>query len=83
MRPVEIFHDEPLLVLALLKETLAHVRLGPETTASLADRNPSDHDPEEIKSVFADDVFVFHDGRRIAIAAEVQTTSPDHARSLK
>ncbi|HEV3382025.1 MAG TPA: hypothetical protein VG142_13730 [Trebonia sp.] len=81
---VEIFQDEPLLVLALLKDAWAHVRLGPEATAILADSNLSDRDPEEIKSMFADNVFVFRDGgRRIAVVAEVQTTSPDHERSLK
>lgn len=56
----------------------------PRPAVTLADSNLSDRDPEEIKSMFADNVFVFRDGgRRIAVVAEVQTTSPDHERALK
>lgn len=82
---VEIFQNEPLLVLMLLRRAGVSIRLGPDVTPVLADSNLSDRDPEEIKSMFSDNVFVYRDGgkKAVAVVAEVQTGSPKHSRTLK
>lgn len=81
---VEIFQNEPLLVLMLLRRAGVRIRLGPDVIPVLADSNLSDRDPEEIKSMFSDNVFVYRDEKRaVAVVAEVQTCSPKHSRALK
>jgi hypothetical protein len=81
---VELFQNEPQLVLKLLRHAGASPNLGRLVTVSLADSNLSDRDPEKIKNMFADNVFVFRGSvRTIAVVAEVQTGSPDQERKLK
>lgn len=81
---VEIFQNEPKLVLKLLAHVGANPDLGHLAAVNLADSNLSDRDPEKIKNMFADNVFVFRGSKRtIAVVAEVQTSDPDHERELK
>jgi hypothetical protein len=84
---VEILQNEPKLVLWLLTHSGAPLRLGARLTATIADSNLTDRDPDEddqqIRGLFSDNVFVFEDdGRRIAVVAEVQTDHPDKERAL-
>jgi hypothetical protein len=84
---VEILQNEPELVLTLLKETGVHLQLGPGVAWTRGDTNLTDRDAgdedEDIRGLFADNVFVFEaDGRRVAVVAEVQTDPPNEDRRL-
>jgi hypothetical protein len=84
---VEILQNEPKLVLWLLTHSGAPLRLGARLTATIADSNLTDRDPDEdgqqIRGLFSDNVFVFEDDdRRIAVIARVQTDHPDKERAL-
>ncbi len=84
---VEILQNEPRLVLWLLTHSGAPLRLGARLTATIADSNLTDREPNEdgqqVRGLFSDNVFVFEDdSRRIAVVAEVQTDHPDSERAL-
>lgn len=83
---VEIFQNEPMLVLRLLDCLGVYLRFGPRISAILADSDLSDRDPgdhDQVLALLSDNVFVFKgDGVKIAVVAEVQTGRPDMSRSL-
>lgn len=59
------------------------VRLPSEAAPVITDSNLSSRDPDFMKTLLADNVFVFHGPRKkVAVIAEVQTARPGRPRSL-
>lgn len=83
---VEIFQNEPELVLSLLAHSGMHLPFGPEVGVTLGDSNLSNRvadGSEYLRSLFSDNVFVFEgDTRKVAVIAEVQSDRPDERCSL-
>ena len=83
---VEIFQNEPKLVLLLLERAGVYLPFGKRVIARIADSNLSDRDTEEdgrVLTLISDNVFVFSGGGiKIAVVAEVQTSRPGKDRSL-
>jgi len=83
---VEIFQNEPMLVLRLLECVGVYVRFGSTISVVLADSDLSDREPgddDRVLALFSDNVFVFKGGgAKVAVVAEVQTGRPGKSRSL-
>lgn len=83
---VEIFQNEPMLVLRLLESVGVYLRFGPRISVIIADSDLSDRDPgdeDQVLALFSDNVFVFKSsGIKVAVVAEVQTGRPGASRSL-
>ena len=78
---VEVLRNEPQL-LAMLLGRLG-VRLPSGSVPVIADSNLSSRDPDFMKTLLADNVFVFQGLRKkVAVVAEVQTARPKRSRSL-
>jgi hypothetical protein len=78
---VEVLRGEPQL-LALLLGRLG-VRLPPGAIPDVKDSDLSSRDPDLIKILLADNVFVFQGlGKRLAVVFEVQASRPDPSRKL-
>jgi hypothetical protein len=78
---VEVLRNEPDLLVLLLGRL--GLRLPSGAFPILADSNLSSRDPGQLKTMLADNVFLFQGLKsRIAVIAEVQTGRPGHPRSL-
>jgi hypothetical protein len=78
---VEVLRNEPQL-LAMLLGRLG-VRFPSGAVPVIADSNVSSRDPNFMKTLLADNVFVFQGLRKkVAVIAEVQTARPRRPRSL-
>lgn len=83
---VEIFQNEPMIVLRLLESVGVYLRFGPRISMIIADSDLSDRDAgddDRVLALFSDNVFVFKGGGvKVAVVAEVQTGRPGTSRSL-
>jgi hypothetical protein len=84
---VELLQNEPLLVLELLARAGIDVPPRSRVSAAIADSNLTDRDsgrdPEQVRALFSDNVFIFRAGsRKFAVIAEAQTTAPGKSRAL-
>jgi hypothetical protein len=78
---VEVLRNEPDLLVLLLGRL--GIRLPSGAFPILADSNLSSRDPDLLRTLLADNVFLFQGlKKRIAVIAEVQTARPGHPRSL-
>jgi len=78
---VQVLRDEPQLLVMLLGRL--GVRLPSGAVADAADRVLSSTDPDRLKEVIADNVFVFRSpDKQVAVVFEVQTSRPKQDRQL-
>ena len=78
---VQVLRDEPRVVALLLGE----IGFTPPSCSSpqVVDSDLSRRDPDELKELHADNVFLFSGkDHKIAVVVEVQTTRPKHGRTL-
>src|SRR5258707_962433 len=78
---VEVLRREPQLLAVLLSRL--GVQLPSGKVPVVADSNVSSRDPDLLKTLIADNVFVFQGvPRKLAVVFEVQATRPGRSRSL-
>jgi len=78
---VQVLRDEPQLLIMLLRRL--GVRLPSDPVPDPADRVLSSTDPDRLKELIADNVFVFRGlDKQVAVVFEVQTSRPKQDRKL-